>query len=259
MTAMLSRRALAGGITQLLAPARVRAAGTAAARIYAAMTFRTALDAVLDAYRERGGGAVAVLAPTPLLVRQIAEGATADILVTADAEWMDRAAAMDLIRPDTRVNLLANTLVLIGPAGTPSLGAIGRAAPLGALLGGGRLAMCDPYADPAGRFGRESLEALGLWDVARPRLAITETSLAAAALVERGEARAAIGFQTDVNGSKAAAIVGRFPADSHRPIVYPAALTRRAQEPQASAAFAFLRSPDALRIFEGFGYTPGSA
>jgi ABC-type Fe3+ transport system substrate-binding protein len=73
-------------------------------------------------------------------------------------------------------------------------------------------------------------------------------------LVDHGEARAAIAFSTDLTGDDKAVIVGRFAPESHAPIVYPAALTRGARNPQAAQALAFLRGPAARRIFAGFGY-----
>ncbi len=221
-------------------------------QIYAAMTVRAAVDAVLHAYT--GGPAVGVYGPTPLLVRQLDNGAPADILLTADPDWMDDAAKRGLIQPDSRVDLLRNTLVLAGPAGTPAVGEIGRGFGLEALLAGGRLAMCDPGSDPAGRYAKQSLMALGLWDRVAPHIAVAETSLAAVTLLERGEARAAICFATDLGQATRVATVGTFAEASHAPIVYPAALARHAPHATAAATLAFLRAPAAGAIFTRFGY-----
>jgi len=126
------------------------------------------------------------------------------------------------------------------------------------VLGAGRLAMCDPENDPAGRFGRQSLQSLDLWSVAAPRIAVTETAPAAVTMVDRGEVSAAVAFATDLHGDAHATIIGRFPSDSHGPIVYPVALTRNPPSPHAQAALDFLRSAEALRIFISFGYrAPG--
>jgi molybdate transport system substrate-binding protein len=89
-------------------------------RIYAAMTFRPALDRVLKAYRGAGGAATAVYALTPVFIRQLAGCPPADILLTADPDCMNEAARQSLIQPESRSNLIANDLVLAGPAGTPA-------------------------------------------------------------------------------------------------------------------------------------------
>ncbi|WP_158258718.1 molybdate ABC transporter substrate-binding protein [Rhodopila globiformis] len=249
---MLSRRGLLGGLPLVVAGAA--RADSAPVRIYAAVTFRAALDPVLAAYRQAGGAAVAIYAPTPLLIRQLAGGAAADILMSADPDWMDEAVRQGLVQAGTRVDLMTNDLVLAGPPGTPAAGTITRGFGIGALLAGGRLAMCDPAHHPAGRYGKQSLRSLGLWQTVEPHIAIAESAPAAIVLVDRGEARAAIAFKTDLHGDDKAVIVGRFAPESHAPILYPAALTRGARNPQAAQALAFLHGPAARRIFAGFGY-----
>jgi molybdate transport system substrate-binding protein len=228
-------------------------AESAPVQIYAAMTFRPALDRVLAAYRAAGGAAVAVYAPTPVLIRQLAGGAPADILLTADPDWMDQAVGQGLVQPATRFDLMANDLVLAGPVGSRPAGTITREFWLQALLAGGRLAMCDPDHDPAGRYAKQSLQALGFWQDVAPHIAIAESAPAAVVLVDKGEAAAAVCFKTDLHGDDLAVVIGTFPAESHAPIVYPMALARGAQ---AASTLAFLRSPDAMRIFYDFGYAP---
>ena len=251
---MLSRRLLLGGLA--LAKAAPASAQPAPVQIYAAMTFRPALERVLVAYRAAGGSAVAVYAPTPVLIRQLAGGAAADILLTADPAWMDDAERQALVQPGTRSNLLFNELVLAGPVGTATVGTITRSFALTALLKGGRLAMCDPDHDPAGRYGKQSLQLLGFWQMLQPHIAIAESSLAAVVLVDRGEAKAAICFKTDLHGDGHSVVAGVFPPESHAPIVYPVALARTANDAGAPKALAFLRSPASLRIFASFGYSP---
>jgi molybdate transport system substrate-binding protein len=191
-----------------------------------------------------------------VLIRQLAGGAPADILLTADPDWMDAAVRQSLVQPDTRADLLANDLVLAGAAGSQAAGTITRTFALEALLNGGRLAMCDPDHDPAGKYAKQSLQALGFWDAVQPHIAIAESAPAAVVLVDHGEARAAVCFATDLHGDEHAVRVGVFPADSHAPIVYPIALAREPRSPQAAEALAFLRGPVALRTFTGFGYRP---
>jgi len=251
---MLKRRSLAIGTAAALLPGPSRA-NPPGVRIYAAMTFRAALDAVLAAYRATGGDALGVYGATPELVRQLEAGAPADILMTANPDWMDEAAKRSLIQPQNRANLLTTDLVLAGPPGTPQAGSISRDFDLAALLGGGgRIAMCDPERDPAGRYARQSLVALGFWPMVSDRLAITENSLGAVTLVDRGEVRAAVCFATDMASDANAGIVGRFPPESHAPIIYPVSLTRAPPSPMAAEALAFLRSGQAMGLFKSYGY-----
>lgn len=249
----LSRRGVLAGLAWTAASG---AQADEPVQIYAAMTFRPALQKVLAAYQKTGGSAVAVYAPTPVLVRQLAAGAPADILLTADPMWMDEAVSQGLVQPETRSILMANELVLGGPAGSRAVGIVGGDYPLRALLGDGKLAMCDPEHDPAGRYGKQSLEALELWRSADQHIAIAESAPAAVVMVDRGEAKAVVAFRTDLVGDPHAAVIGTFPAESHKPIVYPIALARQPKSPQAAAALVFLKSEAVLKIFYSFGYTP---
>ena len=251
---MLSRRIVLSG----LAATVVAASPDTAVRIYAAMTFRPVLERVLQAYRDAGGTVVAVYAPTPLLIRQLAGGAPADILLTADPAWMDEAVRQRLVQPLTRSDLLRNELVLAAAAGTPTVGTITSGFALAALLAGGRLAMCDPDHDPAGRYGKQSLQSLGFWPMLEGHIAIADSSLAAVVLVDHGEARAAVCFKTDLHGDQRAVAAGVFPPDSHTPIVYPVALAGAARGKEATDALAFLRSAGSQRIFADFGYLPAA-
>jgi len=252
----IPRRGLLGGL--LVLPACLAEAAAAPVQIYAAMTFRPALERVLVAWRDTGGTAVAVYAPTPVLIRQLAAGAPADILLTADQTWMNEAVRQKLVRPDTRTDLMTNDLVLAGPAGSPIAGTITRTFALQAVLGDRRLAMCDPDHDPAGHYARQSLQALGFWPTIQSHIAIAETSLAAVVLVDKGEAAAAACFKTDLHGDPHVVAIGTFPPETHAPIVYPIALTTERRNAQASSALAFLHAPSAMRIFTEFGYTPAT-
>src|SRR5664279_5158147 len=82
--------------------------------VFAAASLRNALDDVDAAFsKTTGTKVVASYAASSALVKQIEQGAPADVFVSADLQWMDYAAERKLIKPDTRVNLLGNRLVLI--------------------------------------------------------------------------------------------------------------------------------------------------
>jgi molybdate transport system substrate-binding protein len=90
--------------------------------------------------------------------------------------------------------------------------------------------------------------------MAEPHIAVAESSPAAVTLVDRGEARAAVCFRTDLHGDVHSVVAGTFPSDSHGPIVYPVALAHASGNPRAADILAFLRSPKAAEIFAEFGY-----
>jgi len=226
--------------------------------VFAAATLKPALDAIMSAYRVRGGGEVTVAyGPTPALAKQIENGAPADIFLSADPIWMDYLAERRLVRRHTRADLVGNSLALAGHGSRLGVapGVIDRDFPLAQLVGAGPLCMCNPADHPAGRYGKASLEQLALWGAVSGKIAIVDNPQVAIVTVARGDAPAAIVFATDVEGVAGARIVGIFPETSHPPIVYPIALTMGA--PHADAAdrlLAYLRSAEVRSQFDRHGY-----
>ncbi len=232
--------------------------------VFAAASLKNGLDAAARAFEAGTGTRVAIsYAGSSALARQIEAGAPADLFLSADTDWMDHLAGKDLIRADSRINLLGNSLVLVGAQGVGAPGVTGPldltpGAPLPALLpellGDGRMAVALTAAVPAGKYAKAALEHLGLWDGVKDRLAEAENVRAALALVARGEARLGIVYATDAKAEPKVTVLATFPAGSHPPIVYPAALTRTAGA-GAAEFLRFLSSPAATAAFEAQGFS----
>lgn len=243
-----------------IAATLVAATGAAAAdkvTIFAAASLTDALGALDGQYEAQTGTKVtAVFAASSTLARQIEAGAPAQIFFSADTNWMDDLAQKGLIEPGTRRDLLGNALALVAPAdsGIGAL-AINPGLAWASLLGtDGRLAVGDPAHVPAGIYAREALASLGAWQTLEPRLARAEDVRGALMLVERGEAPLGIVYVTDARISPKVKIVGVFPASSHSPIVYPAAIVKGQASPAVAAYFRFLASPRARSVFNRFGF-----
>ncbi len=194
------------------------------------------------------------VAGTPALARQIEAGAPADIFISADDEWMDYVAGRGLIRPKTRASFLSNRLVLIAPARSASRLKIGRGFPLAQALGAGHLAMADPDAVPAGKYGKAALRALGVWPDVQMKITRSENVRAALALVERGEAPFGIVYATDAQASQRVRVIGVFPAGSHPPITYPIAILKASTNRDAEGFRRFLISREGRAIFARRGF-----
>ena len=168
---------------------------------------------------------------------------------------MDYAAGKSLIRPDTRVSLLGNRIVLIAPKDATVALTLTPGLNLGPALAGGRLAMGNIDAVPAGKYGKAALEKLGAWEGVKDKVAQADNVRAALVLVARGEAPLGIVYQTDAAADPNVKVVGVFPEDAHPPIVYPVAITKDSANPDAAAFLAFLRGPAARAAFERQGFT----
>jgi molybdate transport system substrate-binding protein len=240
-------------VTLAALPARAQ---TVTLTVFAAASMKNALDDINAAFTKATGiKVVASLAASSALAKQIEQGAPADVFASADLDWMDYLEQKKLIKDGTRLNLLGNRLVLIASKDS-KLGdvASGPGFDLAKLAGGGRIAVADVRAVPAGKYAKAALEKLGGWAAVETKLAPTENVRAALALVGRGEAPLGIVYETDAKIEPNVKIVGRFPEDSHPAITYPVALTATAK-PDATKYLAFLRSSATKTIFETHGFT----
>jgi molybdate transport system substrate-binding protein len=171
-------------------------------------------------------------AGTPTLAKQIEAGAQPDVFVSADEEWMNYVDERGLVDHASRRNLLTNRLVLIAPAASPVNLKLLRGVRLRDALGRqGRLSLADPASVPAGRYAQAALTSLG------------------------GEAPLGIVYRTDALAEPRVRVVDEFPADSHPPIVYPAALVK-GHDPRAAAFLACLGGEAASAGFRRAGFTP---
>ena len=246
--------AMAVGIAAGCLPAAL--AQDKAITVFAAASLKNALDDVNAAFtRATGVRVVASYAASSALMKQIEEGAPADVFASADLDWMDYGSQKKLIKDDTRVNLLGNRLVLIAPKETKIDNvAIAPGFDLARLAGDGRIVTGDVRAVPVGKYAKAALEHLSAWGAAERKFAMVENVRAALTLVARGEAVLGIVYETDAKVEPLVKIVGRFPPESPPPIVYPVALTAVAK-PAAASYLAFLRSQAAKAVFETYGFT----
>jgi molybdate transport system substrate-binding protein len=224
--------------------------------VFAAASMKNALDDIDAAYTAKTGVRIsASYAASSVLAKQIEQGAPADIFVSADTDWMDYAINKKNINEPTRVNLLGNSIVLIAPKDSKiDSVTIGPGLDLAKLAGDGKIATGDVKAVPVGKYAKAALEKLGAWSAAEPKFAMAESVRAALTLVARGEAVLGIVYSTDAKVEPGVKIVGTFPADSHRPIIYPVAATTTAKA-EAADYLAFLRSSVAKTILEKYGFT----
>jgi molybdate transport system substrate-binding protein len=194
-------------------------------------------------------------AASSTLARQIENGSPADIFFSADLEWMEYLQSRKLIQTGTRHDLLGNQLVLVAPVGTQVKLKIEPHFQLAAILGKDRLATGDPDSVPVGRYAQQALTTLGVWDDVAPRLVRADSVRSALAFVDRGEAALGIVYATDALVDKGVRLVDVFPESSHKPIIYPAALTT-ASKAEAARFLAYIRGPAGDVAFKHYGFTP---
>jgi len=251
----LTRRLVLGLGLACLMPFSVASAQAKDVLVFAAASLKNALDEASAAWmRETGKRVVTSYAASNALAKQIEAGAPADLFFSADLDWMDYAGSKGLIKPESRISLLGNSLVLVAPKGSAVQIELKPGLDLTSILGGNRLAMGHVDAVPAGKYGKAALEHLGAWAGVKDKIAQTDNVRAALLLVSRGEAPLGIVYKTDAVSDPNVTIVATFPEGSHPPIVYPVALTKDSSNPDAASFLGFLRSDKAKPFFDKQGF-----
>ncbi|CAN5913360.1 molybdate ABC transporter substrate-binding protein [soil metagenome] len=225
--------------------------------IFAAASLKNALDEIAATWSKDTGKPAPKIsyAASSALAKQIEQGAPADMFLSADLDWMDYVAGKNLIKADSRFNLLGNKIVLIAPKDSKITKLDVKGSDLAAALAGGKLSMANVEAVPAGKYGKAALEKLGAWNSVKDSIAQAENVRAALLLVARGEAPLGIVYSTDAAAEPTVKIVGAFPEESHPPIIYPAALLKESSNADAKAFLDFLRTAKARASFEKQGFT----
>jgi molybdate transport system substrate-binding protein len=228
--------------------------------VSAAISLKDALDELgpmfqVQQHRKNGGNGTAVTynyGGSGTLARQIEQGAPVDVFFSAAEKQMDELAAQNLIVADTRRDLLGNALVLIAPGHSTALNSFQDLTNPAVK----NLALGETSTVPAGMYARQTLEHLGLFAALEKKVVYAKDVRAVLTYVETGNADAGLVYQTDANTSKKIRVVAVAPADSHDPILYPAAVLRDSKEKPAARAFLeFLQGPDARAVFQKYGFT----
>ena len=161
--------------------------------------------------------------PHPILVLAADNGIVyanpaAELFVSADQEWMDYLDQRGLIDKATRRNIVSNRLVLIAPVDSPLQLKIAPGFAIAAALGKGRLATGDPDSVPVGRYARQALTTLGVWNDVADRLVRAEDVRHALMFVARGEVPLGIVYETDARMDPRVRVIDTFPNGTHLPI-----------------------------------------
>lgn len=217
--------------------------------VFAAASMKDVLDAAVADYKAKGGGEVVVsLAASSVLAKQVEAGAPANVFISADLDWMDYLAERNLIDKDSRRIIAGNALVIA---------AAEKGAGDAEVLKQGRFAMGDPSNVPAGKYGKAALESLGIWADVEKNAVFTENVRVALEFVRKGEVKAAIVYASDRASAPGLVEAYRFPATSHKPILYPAAALGTVT-PEAKSFLDYLSGEAGQAIISQKGFVPAA-
>jgi len=242
---LLLTLAFASGCPGTQAPSR-------AVTVFVAASTRDAIEEIAAAFRKDEGLEVKVSpGPSNALATQIAEGAPADLFLSASGEWTESLKAKGLTL-ETR-NLLGNRLVIAVPSGNPA----GVKSPQDLRSPAVKKVALAGEKVPAGKYAEQALRSLGLYEPlsAENKIVRGQDVRVTLAYVERGEAEAGFVYSTDVAVSREVETAFRFDPRAHDPIVYPLVLLKAGESNEgARKLYAFLQTAGARAIFERYGF-----
>jgi molybdate transport system substrate-binding protein len=189
------------------------------------------------------------------LQQQIEQGAPVDVFISAAPKQMDALEQKGLLFPGSRKNLLTNSMVLIVPKGQKTITRFQDLTNSAVR----RIAIGEPESVPAGKYAKEVLTSLNLFDALQSKLIYAKDVRQVLNYVETGNVDAGIVYQTDAKISTKVDILATAPTASHSPIVYPIAVIKESKNPEIAKAFiTFISDNTAKTAFEQFGFRRAS-
>lgn len=192
--------------------------------------------------------------PSGSLQTQIEQGAATDIFISQGNPQMDALEKKGLIKKDSRVNFLGDELVLIVNKKNTSIKSFEDLTKPDVK----KIGIGEAESVPAAKTTKETLETLKLWDTLQPKMVIGKDLMQVMAYVETDNAEAGFVWDTIAVTSDKVKIVATAPANSHKPVVLPAAVVEASKNSDAALKFLeYLQSEEAMKIFVKNGFIKG--
>lgn len=186
------------------------------------------------------------------LQKQIIQGAPVDLFFSAAEDKYDELVEKGIIDENQGIDKLANTLVLIIPKESKnSIEGFNNLA----NLGNGKLALGTPEAVPAGNYGKQTLEHLGLWDQVQGNIVFAKDVRQVLTYVETGNVDAGLVYKTDALTSDKVKVVAEANSESHAPIIYPVGMIKNTKHMKETELFyQFIQDKKAAEVFVKYGF-----
>lgn len=183
------------------------------------------------------------------LQKQIEQGAPADVFLSAGKPQMDALEENNLLLKETRIDFLANRLVLIVGMNNKEIKSFED------LVQAQQISIGTPESVPAGKYAKEALTNMKLWDSLQSKLVLAKDVTQVLTYVGSENVDAGVVYGSDAQSSEKVRVVVDVPADSHSLIVYPGAVIATTQNSlEAEDFMAFVTSSEAQSIFVKYGF-----
>lgn len=185
------------------------------------------------------------------LQTQIESGASIDVFISSATTQMDALNKQGILLEGSVLNLLENKLVLIVPLGSTK-GIVNFTD----IIKGEKLAIGDPASVPAGKYAKEALSSLNLWEQIIGKASLGTNVTEVLNWVAEGSADAGIVYATDARSSSKVTIIAEAPAGSMSKVLYPVGIIKTTENIEATKKFVqYLQSKEANKLFTEAGFT----
>lgn len=189
------------------------------------------------------------------LQTQIEEGLEADVFMSASPKQMTALDEEGLIVSDTITSLLENKIVLIVPSDSDS-----GFTRFEDIENAESIALGDPASVPVGQYSEEALTSLGIWDKIQDKVSFGTNVTEVLNQVAAASADAGIVYATDAASmADQVKVVAEAPEGSlAKKVIYPVAVVKNTANAEAAGNFVeFLKTDEAMKVFESYGFTKG--
>lgn len=221
-------------------------------KVFAASSLTDALEELKVVYEAHNNIKLEFnYAASGTLQKQIEEGAPVDVFISAGVKQMDTLEGKGLIRKESRIDLLKNTLVLIGDEGLK-----GKLNSLEDLAGEEikYIALGTPETVPVGMYTKEALQYYDLWESLKEKYVYTKDVRQVLSYVKSGNTEVGFVYLSDAMVSENTEVILEIPKEAHSPIIYPAAIINNNNPEESLRFLEFLTSDEGGRVFEKYGY-----
>ncbi|PIC63704.1 molybdate ABC transporter substrate-binding protein [Sporosarcina sp. P13] len=186
------------------------------------------------------------------LATNIENGAPSDVFLSASTKDMNSMEEKGLIDNESRKVFASNALVLIAPKDSAIEIASFEDIDLAAIA---HLAVGEPASVPVGRYTKETLETLDLWEPLQEKLVLGSDVRQVLTYVEMGNADAGVVYSSDAFMSDDVNVLAESNAAWHAPIVYPGAVVKDSKHQQAAQQFLdYVTSDAGMETLRKFGF-----
>ncbi len=187
------------------------------------------------------------------LQTQIEEGAPADLFISAARKQMNALKEKNLMKEETICDLLENKVVLIVPADSSLKLASFEDVKKDEVT---MIGLGEVESVPAGQYAKTIFTNLGFWEEVEKKANFGTDVRTVLGWVETSAVSCGVVYATDAYSSGQVKIAAEAPEGSCDPVIYPAGVTASSTNEAAAVSFLdFLKSDEAMQVFEKYGFT----